>query len=63
MLEEDEICDEADHYYDDGGSASGLVADDEEFKATVKTLHATARNTLDCTLLIRDAISPPLPKH
>jgi hypothetical protein len=62
MLDEDDVCDEADDDYDDGGSASVLVADDEDFKASVKTLHVTVRNTLNCTLLFRDAISPPLPK-
>jgi hypothetical protein len=64
MLGADDVRDEADDDYDDRGSASGLLADDEDFKARVKTLHATARNNLDSVqaLLIRDAISPPLPK-
>jgi hypothetical protein len=65
MLDEDDVCDEADDDFDDGGSASDLVADDEDFKASgVKKLHATARNTLDSVhaLPTRDAISPPLPK-
>jgi hypothetical protein len=42
MLDADDVCDEADDDYGDGGSASGLVADGEDFKVSVKTLHATA---------------------
>jgi hypothetical protein len=38
MLDADDVCDEADDDYYDGGSASGLVADDEDFRASVKTL-------------------------
>jgi hypothetical protein len=49
MLDADDVCNEADDDFNEGGSASDLVADDEDFKASgVKKLHATARNTLNC---------------
>jgi hypothetical protein len=65
MLDADDVCNEADDDFNEGGSASDLVADDEDFKASgVKKLHATARNTLNSVhaLPTRDAISPQLPK-
>jgi hypothetical protein len=65
MLDEDDGCSEAEDDCNDGYSASGLVSDDEDFKASVKTRHTTARNTHDSVhaLLIRVAISRPLPKN
>jgi hypothetical protein len=63
MLDADDGCDGAEDDYDDGGSESGLVSDDEDFKACVRH-YTRRRNSLDSAhaLLIRDAISSPLLK-
>jgi hypothetical protein len=46
MLDLDDVCEEAEVDYDDGGSTSGLFADDEDFEASVNALRATARSVV-----------------